>query len=129
MLRRSLELFTALACAGPLAVQAQAPAQAPAAPTFNSVSNVYRCAGGVKLPVVYLNIQGGDAFATVYVNGTLALMRAGPTGSGANYYPVDERVAYRWQVKGDLGSLWYRAPGPASRETMLLQDCKIPRAP
>ena len=30
-----------------------------------------------------LNIVGGDSFATLYVNGTLALLRSGPTGSGA----------------------------------------------
>lgn len=110
----------ALACALPLTGAAQ-PA---AAPTFNSSTQVYRCASGVKLPVVYLNIVGGDSFATLYVNGTLALLRSGPTGSGANYYPVDDRTAYRWHVKGDLGNLWFRAAQPGAAETMILQNCK-----
>jgi membrane-bound inhibitor of C-type lysozyme len=110
----------ALACALPLAALAQPTPE----PGFNSSSQVYRCASGVKLPVVYLNIVGGDSFATLYVNGTLALLRSGPTGSGANYLPVDGRAAYRWHVKGDLGNLWFRAAQPGAAETMLLQNCK-----
>jgi membrane-bound inhibitor of C-type lysozyme len=110
----------ALACTVPLAARAQ-PA---AAPGFNSSSQVYRCASGVKLPVMYLNIVGGDSFATLYVNGTLALLRSGPTGSGANYLPVDDKAAYRWHVKGDLGNLWFRTAQPGAAETMLLQNCK-----
>ena len=106
-----------------------AQAQPAGAPTFDSSSQVYRCVGGATLPVVYLNIQGGDSFATIYVNGRLALTRSGPTGSGANYYPVDERVGYRWQVKGDLGTLWFRPAYPGARETAVLQDCKAQRAP
>ena len=132
MSRRRLPFALALCCALPLAAQAQAPAaaSAPPAPGFSSTSAVYRCGGGVKLPVVYLNVLDGDSFATTYVNGTLALMRSGPTGSGANYYPVDDKLGYRWQVKGDLGTLWYRRVGdPSARETMLLQDCKAQRAP
>ena len=123
-MRRAVVL--ALACGVcPLAALAQ-PA---ATPGFNSASNVYRCAGGVRLPVVYLNIVGGDSFATAYVNGTLALMRSGPTGSGANYYPVDEKLGYRWQVKGDVGNLWYRPANPSARETVLLQECKAQQVP
>jgi len=119
-------LALALACGCPMWAQAQAVA---AAPGFNSTSLLYRCAGGVKLPVVYLNLAGGDSFATLYVNGTLALMRAGPTGSGANYYPVDDKAGYRWQVKGDLGNLWFRAAYPGAGEAMVLQDCKAIRVP
>ena len=127
-----LSIALALCCAHVLSAHAQAPApgSASAAPGFDNASVVYRCGGGVKLPVVYLNITGGDSFATTYVNGALALMRSGPTGSGANYYPVDDKLGYRWQVKGDLGTLWYRRAGdPSARETMLLQDCKAQRAP
>lgn len=127
-----LPLALTLCGALSLAAHAQAPAaaSAPPVPGFNNASAVYRCGGGVKLPVVYLNILGGDSFATTYINGTLALMRSGPTGSGANYYPVDDKLGYRWQVKGDLGTLWYRRAGdPSARETMLLQDCKAQRAP
>ena len=113
----------ALAFGGPLAAQPQ-PATVPG---FDSASIVYRCAGGAKLPVVYLNIRGGDSFATVYVNGRLALMRAGPTGSGANYVPVDAQAGYRWHVKGDVGSLWFRAAEPAAQESMMLQDCRAQR--
>ncbi len=134
--RFELALAVALALCGALPLLAQAQAQAPGAasappaPGFNNSSAVYRCGGGVKLPVVYLNILDGDSFATTYITGTLALMRSGPTGSGANYYPVDDKLGYRWQVKGDLGTLWYRRAGdPAARETMLLQDCKAQRAP
>ncbi len=123
MFRPAVPALTALCCAFPIAVLAQAAAT----PNFNSASHVYRCTGGAKLPVVYLNIQGGDSFATIYVNGTLALLRSGPTGSGANYLAVDEKVGYRWHVKGDIGSLWFRAAFPGARETMVLQDCKDQR--
>jgi len=131
MSRCRFPFAVALCCGLSLAAQAQTPAAAAPQPTpgFTSASTVYRCASGVKLPVIYLNILGGDSFATIYVNGALALMRSGPTGSGANYYPVDDKLGYRWQVKGDVGTLWYRRAGdPASREDMLLQDCKAQRA-
>lgn len=38
------------------------------APPLDSSSQVYRCMGGAKLPVVYLNFRGGDSFATICVN-------------------------------------------------------------
>ena len=134
MSRCRFEFALALALCGALAqvarAQEPAAASAPTAPGFNNSATVYRCGGGVKLPFIYLNIVGGDAFATTYINGTLALMRSGPTGSGANYYPVDDKLGYRWQVKGDVGTLWYRRAGdPAARETMLLQDCRAQRTP
>ena len=103
--------------------------QPAAAPGFNSASQVYLCASGVRFPVVYLNIQGGDSFATAYVSGTLTLMRSGPTGSGANYTPVDVKAPYRWQVKGELGNLWRRAADPNAPEALVEQDCKAQRAP
>lgn len=123
--RPRLPCAIALACTCSLAAQAQPTA----APGFNTASQVYRCASGLRLPVVYLNILGGDSFAALYVNGTLALLRSGPTGSGANYLPTDDKAAYRWHVKGDLGSLWFRAAFPGAAETMVLQGCKAQTPP
>ena len=123
MFRPAVLALAASCCLVPMA----ASAQTAVTPGFDSASLVYRCTGGAKLAVVYLNIQGGDSFATLYVNGSLALLRAGPTGSGANYLPVDEKGGYRWQVKGDLGSLWFRSATPGASETMVLQDCKAQR--
>jgi membrane-bound inhibitor of C-type lysozyme len=100
-----------------------------AAPAFDTSSQVYRCMGGAKLPVVYLNIKGGDSFATTYVNGRLVLMRSGPTGSGARYVAVDEQPGYRWHVKGEVGSLFFLGAEPGARETLVLQDCKVQRQP
>ena len=124
MLRTFVPGLTALACACPMAAQSQTVV----APGFNSVSQVYQCAGGAKLPVVTLNIQGGDSFATLYVDGTLALLRSGPTGSGANYIAVDEQVGYRWRTKEDQGVLLRLAPDHTAREKVVLQDCKVQRA-
>lgn len=120
----ALAALTALASGA-----AWAQAAAASAPGFESSSKVYRCTGGARLPVVYLNLKGGDAFATIYVNGRLMLLRSGPTGSGARYYAVDESVGYRWHVKGDVGSLYFQGTDPGARETLVLQDCKVQRQP
>lgn len=96
---------------------------------FDTSSQVYRCTGGARLPVVYLNIRGGDSFATTYVNGHLVLMKSGPTGSGARYYAVDESASYRWHVKGDLGNLYFQGSEPGARESLVLQDCKAQSQP
>ena len=117
-------LITAGALAACLAAGAGRAVAAVDAPGFETTSHVYRCTGGARLPVVYLNIKGGDSFATAYINGRLVLMKSGPTGSGARYIAVDEQLGYRWHVKGDAGSLLYLAPDHAARETTLLQDCK-----
>lgn len=111
--------------AAALALPVAAPAQTVTAPGFDSASRVYRCTGGARLPVVTLNLKDGESFAAIYVNGRLVLMRAGPTGSGANYVAVDEQLGYRWQTKGDVGSLFFRAAAPAASETLVLQGCKV----
>jgi membrane-bound inhibitor of C-type lysozyme len=117
-------------CALTLAAAGAACAQpAVEAPSFESSSQVYRCTGGARLPVVYLNLKGGDAFATIYVNGHLVLMRSGPTGSGARYISVDEQLGYRWHTKGDVGNLFFLGADHTARETLVLQDCKVQRQP
>lgn len=121
-----LPTIALLAFAAAQAVRAQG---VPDAPGFDSSSQVYRCMGGAKLPVVYLNLKGGDSFATTYVNGRLVLMRSGATGSGARYVAVDGQEGYRWHVKGEVGSLYFQAPDPGARETLVLQDCKAQRVP
>ena len=118
--------LTALAALTSGAASAQAAAGAPG---FESSSQVYRCTGGARLPVVYLNLQGGDAFATIYINGRLVLLRSGPTGSGARYVSVDEQLGYRWHVKGEVGNLFFLAADHTARETLVLQDCKAQRQP
>jgi membrane-bound inhibitor of C-type lysozyme len=125
-LRSVASLWAALACMLPLAAPAQTPATPP---DFESVSRVYRCTGGTRLQVIYLNIKNGDSFATTYINGRLVLMRSGPTGSGARYVSVDEQLGYRWHVKGDVGNLFFLAADHTARETLLLQDCKVQRQP
>lgn len=116
----------ALACSLACGLQAQAAADAPA---FDSSALVYRCTGGARLQVVYLNIKGGDSFATTFVNGHLVLMRSGPTGSGARYIAVDEQAGYRWHVKGEVGNLYFLSPGPGASESLVLQECKAQRQP
>ena len=118
-----------LACALASAAQAQGAAPAESSPGFDSASQVYRCTDGARLPVVYLNIAGGDSFATTYINGHLVLMKSGPTGSGARYVAVAGQAGYRWHVKGEVGSLFFQGTEPGARETLLLQDCKAQRQP
>lgn len=119
-------VFTALAALVSGAASAQSSA---ASPAFESVSHVYRCTGGARLPVVYLNLEGGGSFATIYVNGRLVLMRIWPAASGVRYLSVDEQVGYRWHVKGDVGTLLFLAADHTARETVVLQDCKVQRQP
>lgn len=98
-------------------------AQSVTGPGFDSDARVYLCAGGTSLQVLYLNLRGGESFAVVQRDGRLGLLRSGPTGSGANYLPVDEQFGYRWHTKGNVGTLWRLAADPTARETLVLGDC------
>ena len=113
-------LLGCIALAWPLACVAQTVT----APGFDSTSQVYRCAGGATLPVVTLNIKGGESFAALLVDGTLVLLRGAPAASGARYVAVDEQLGYRWHVKGEQGVLLHLAPDHTARETVVLHDCK-----
>ena len=118
--------WLALAATSAAAAQGTGSADAPG---FDSSAQTYRCTGGARLPVVYLNIKGGDAFATMFVNGHLVLMLTGPTGSGARYIAVDGQPGYRWHVKGEVGNLYFLGPGPGASESLVLQECKAQRQP
>lgn len=98
--------------------------QTPAADGFNSSSATYRCAGGQRLQVVYLNINNGPSFATLQHRGRLVLMKTLPTGSGATYGAVDEALGYVWRTKGVEGHLYQRMPGGTGEEKVLLRDCR-----
>ncbi len=108
-------------CLGlPLAVWSQAPA----AEGFTSSSVQYRCAGGKRLQVVYLNINDGQSFATLQHRGRMVLMKTLPTGSGATYGSVDEALGYVWRTKGAEGHLYQRSAGGTGEEKVLLRDCR-----
>ena len=123
---RHLIVPIALACVVAGGVRAQASVDGPG---FDTSTQTYRCTGGARLPVMYLNIKGGDSFATIYVSGRLVLMRSGPAASGARYVAVEEQEGFRWHVKGDVGNLYVRGADRQAPETVLMQDCKAQRGP
>ena len=80
----------------------------------------YRCDGGVRLQVAYLNPAGGPSLAVVAYAGRLVPMQAGPTGSGVRYLAYDRASGLVWHSKGDAGFL---ARETAGGQTTLLDNC------
>jgi membrane-bound inhibitor of C-type lysozyme len=83
------------------------------------LSFAYRCEGQVGLQVAYVNAPGGESYAVVGREEGLAVLKAGPTGSGVRYVSIDG-TGLVWHVKGPEGFL---ARDDAS-ETMVLEGCK-----
>ena len=84
----------------------------------------YRCGDGAEIQVVYLNMQAGESFASLYYDGKLSLLRQRPAASGAHYIAVDEQNSFRWHSKGDSGFLTFLAADHTAKEVTLLSDCK-----
>ena len=78
----------------------------------------YACAGGGHLAAAYLNPEGGASYAVVVWEGTMAPMKAGPTGSGVRYLSLDDSRLI-WHTKGDKGFLAH----DDADETIIAQDC------
>lgn len=83
----------------------------------------YRCEGGVELQAAYLNIEGGESFATLSYKGQLVAMHISVSGSGALYVADDEQNSYRWHTKGDFGTLSFLEADHTATEKTLLKDC------
>ncbi len=91
---------------------------------FQSRTVRYRCAGGARLDVVYLNLQDGRSFASLHFDGRTALLLNRPAASGARYIALDEQHSLRWHTKGDEGSLRFMEASDPAREQTLLTDCR-----
>jgi membrane-bound inhibitor of C-type lysozyme len=91
---------------------------------YTSESLIYRCAGGVRLPVTYLNMKDGDSFAVIYLHGRTHLLRSQVTASGAGYVAVDEQAGWRWRTKGDTGMLAHLPADHTAKERVVRRDCK-----
>ena len=91
---------------------------------FQSRTVRYRCAGGARLDVVYLNLQDGRSFASLHFDGRTALLLNRPAASGARYIALDEQHSLRWHTKGDEGSLRFMEASDTAREQTLLTDCR-----
>lgn len=79
----------------------------------------YRCAGGAALQVAYVNAADGASYAVVEHDGTLSVLKAGPTGSGVRYVSVDGSSLV-WHVKGPEGFLAH----DNANETTIASECK-----
>ncbi|MDR2127503.1 MAG: MliC family protein [Burkholderiaceae bacterium] len=128
-LAAALATFALLgACAQPKAPDAPAtapPSQTAAPPSqapvqWQSISVVYHCAGGVSLPVNYLNIAPDQSLAFVYHQSRLIPMQQVVSASGAQYAGLGEQGNHRWYTKGKRGWLGLTTHG---RETLVLDDC------
>lgn len=128
---RSLLYVVALSLLAACSPKSPDTTQAPAAPangsgpaTWNSTTVIYDCEGDQNLQVAYLNIASGAAFAVLYYNGELSVLRIAVSGSGARYVAVDEQNSFRWHTKGDSGVLSFLAADHTAQEEVLLRDCK-----
>jgi membrane-bound inhibitor of C-type lysozyme len=70
----------------------------------------YRCDGGARLQVAYLNPPGGPSLAVVEHGGRMVPMQAGPTGSGVRYVAFDDSGLV-WHTKDREGFLARDAGG------------------
>ena len=91
---------------------------------WSSSQRRYRCGNGAEIQVVYLNMQAGESFASLYYDGKLSLLQQRPAASGAFYVAVDEQESFRWHSKGDSGFLTFLAADHTAKEVTLLSDCR-----
>lgn len=103
------------------ATQAQPMEQQPA---YETQVARYQCEGNVRIDAVYLNIDNGSSFATLYYKDQLIPMHSARSGSGALYVADDEQNSYRWHTKGKLGTLSFLEADHTAQEQTLLKDCK-----
>ncbi|AIG00957.1 lysozyme inhibitor [Pseudomonas fluorescens] len=95
----------------------------PSSRSYQSDVVTYRCEGGVTLQAAYLNIEGGESFATLNYKGELVPMHVSSAGSGTLYVANDEQNSYRWHTKGDRGVLSFLEADHTATEETLLKDC------
>jgi membrane-bound inhibitor of C-type lysozyme len=95
----------------------------PSSRPYQSDVVTYRCEGGVTFLAAYLNIEGGESFATLNYKDKLVPMHISPAGSGALYVADDEQNSYRWHTKGDVGVLSFLEADHTAIEKTLLKNC------
>lgn len=94
------------------------------AETSDLISVTYLCDGGVEVPVVFINPQGGDAFAVAQIDEKLLGMRQVISGSGARYRSGDGPDAYQLWIKGEDAMI---SVGPDGKDRMLFGTCAVQR--
>ncbi|MFC5474420.1 MliC family protein [Paraherbaspirillum soli] len=92
------------------------------APNDSSAAS-YRCEGGKKMQVAYVNLKDGKSIAVLYYKGRLIPMHQGVSGSGARYVADDEQNSYRWHTKGKMGILSFKVAGASAKEKTIFRDC------
>ena len=90
------------------------------AQTGDLIPVTYVCERGVEIPVVFVNPEGGDAYAVAQIDGKLVGMRQAVSASGARYRSGDGADAYQLWSKGDSATVSFGADG---RDAVLFQDC------
>jgi membrane-bound inhibitor of C-type lysozyme len=113
----------ALACC----ISASALAAPIATEHYTSESVVYRCAGGTRLAVAYLNLKSGESLATLYLRGRQYVLRSAPSGSGMRYVSLDEQAGYRWYTNADEGTLAHLPADHTAKEHVLRKNCRVIR--
>ena len=86
------------------------------------VRAVFRCDGGVTVPVVFVNPEAGKAYAVALLEGDLIGMRAAISASGARYRSDDGRQAWQLWVKGDRAMI---SQGPDGQDRARFGDCLL----
>ncbi|MFC3117824.1 MliC family protein [Jhaorihella thermophila] len=85
---------------------------------------VYECEQrGVRLPVVFVNTEGGPGLAVMSIEGKLVTMRSTPNGSGVRYVAIDEQDSYRLHAKGETAFVTWLAADHTADEITILRDC------
>ncbi|MFC6687065.1 MliC family protein [Jhaorihella thermophila] len=88
------------------------------------VEIVYECEQrGVRLPVVFVNTEGGPGLAVMSIEGKLVTMRSTPNGSGVRYVAIDEQDSYRLHAKGETAFVTWLAADHTADEITILRDC------
>lgn len=88
------------------------------------IQKVYICERGARIPITYINTEGGESFAVAEIEGRQIAMRVAPSGSGARYTAINEQESYRWHSKDDEGILSFMEADHEAEEQTVLTECK-----
>ncbi|MTE01328.1 lysozyme inhibitor [Paracoccus sp. YIM 132242] len=91
------------------------------AQTGDLIPVTYVCERGAEVPVVFVNPDGGQAYAVAQIDGKLLGMRNVVSASGARYRSGDGADAYQLWSKGDGAFISFGADG---QDQTLFQDCR-----
>ncbi|MFV0302300.1 MAG: MliC family protein [Paracoccus sp. (in: a-proteobacteria)] len=104
-----------------LVLAAPACAMTPRGEKIEQVPVTYRCAGGMSVPVIFVNPPNADAgYAAAVIEGRLMVLPLVISASGARYRGDTPAPGYQIWVKGDEATI---TKGPEDADVPVAEGC------